>query len=509
MQNPLATYEAAVEALKTADEREALHHKHQAVLALVRAGSLDFALKEYDRYGLKDIRHHEDIIGLGGRLYKDLYLSHTGAEAKEFARQSADKYEQGYQDTRGYYSGINAATMSLLGGIPKEIVEMRAQRILDGLPDGQDSSDEEIYFIEATRAEAWLLLGNITAARGALRNALDYDPLNYTAHASTLKQFRMIAAAKGDDLPWLSEFVPPKAMHLAGHIFGREGDGKDFPVLTKSAEKGLAEEISNHIQENDIGFAYGALAAGADIMIAEAILEEGGELHVVLPAQKSLFIEKSVAPFGENWTQRFHDCLKNAHSVTCFEARDQWPDPMLQQQASLVCMGNAIRKSHELCVAAVQLLVWDSQKSGFGTAKDAAIWHATGRPQFTIAYPEPRNARPHNTNEGGYGFRATLQDASSKEAKVYSDLIDAVTAALSARSKTPDLAQTIGYDLIAKGEVGPKTKFETFKALPGAIHVDELAANYLAVYHAKDYQIDFIGLGESGKRIFVLRERGT
>ena len=101
MQNPLATYEAALAALQTADERQGLEHKHKAVLALTRAGSLDFALAEYNRYGLGDIRHHEDIMGLGGRLYKDLYLSHSGEEAKEFARLSAEKYEDAYKDTGG------------------------------------------------------------------------------------------------------------------------------------------------------------------------------------------------------------------------------------------------------------------------------------------------------------------------------------------------------------------------------------------------------------------------
>ena len=509
MQNPLASYESSIEALKTAEDMEALTHKHQAVLALVRAGSLDFALKEYDRYGLSDIRHHEDIMGLGGRLYKDLYLSHTGADAQEYARRSADKYEQAYQDTQGYYSGINAATMSLLGGIPEEIVEMRAQRILDGLPDGQDHSDEEIYFREATRAEAYLLLGNIPAGRGAFRAALDYDPLNYTAHASTLKQFRMIAAAKGEDWPWLSEFVPPKAMHLAGHIFGREGDGEDFPVLSKQAEQSLAANISNHIQENDIGFAYGALAAGADIMIAEAILEEGGELHVVLPAPKDLFIEKSVAPFGQNWIDRFNDCLDQAHSITLFDVQDHWPDPMLQQRASLVCMGNAIRKSDELSVDAVQLLVWDEKKGGFGTAKDAAIWKATGRPQFTITYPEARNARPHNPSRGGYRFEATLQSANDSDIRAFADLNDAVIAALAARAETPELAQSISYDLLGENQSGPKSSFKAFGALPGAVYIDALAANYLSVYHTEDYRIDFIGLNNQGDRIFVLRERGA
>jgi len=513
MQNPLDTYEAAIEKIAQSSDQGSFDEKHRAVLALVRAGSLDFALSEYARYGLGEIRNHEDIMGLGGRLYKDLHLSHTGRAAKEFARLSAEKYEEAYQDTGGYYSGINAATMSLLGGIPAEIVEMRARRILDGLPDIDNLLDDEIYFSEATRAEAWLLLGDMHRAQAAFRRALDFDPLNYTAHASTLKQFKMIAKAREEAWPWLSEFVPPKAMHMAGHIFGREGDVADVPVLSKSREQELADQISNHIQENDIGFAYGALAAGTDVLIAEAILEEGGELHVVLPANKKAFIAKSVEPYGHSWVRRFNACIKQASSVTIFDGNGSWPDPMMQQRASLIAMGTAIRKSSELSVDAVQLLVWDGKKGRYGTAKDAATWKATGRPQFSIPYPDKRNAKPHVTGRSGFYFEAALQGSDGSSVQTFRDLRGAVLEALANRNKVPDLAQAICYELKGPKEKGEKEKdniadLQSFGALPGAIHVCELAANYLSVFHGHEFQTDFIGISGGGERIFALRERG-
>jgi len=358
MNNPLATYEAAIQALETADSQSAPEFQHQAVLALTRAGSLDFALSEYHRYGLGEIRHHEDIMGLGGRLYKDLYLANTGEGAREFARLSAEKYEDAYQDTHGYYSGINAATMSLLGGIPNDIVEMRARRILENLPAVSDAPDEEVYFTEATRAEAYILLGDIERAQASLRTALDFDPLNYTAHASTLKQFRMIARSIGADWPWLTEFDPPRAMHFAGHIFGLDDEMTSAPVLSKAQEEDLCGEISNLVQEHDIGFAYGALAAGADILVAETILEEGGELHVVLPTSKDMFLQTSVTPFGASWTARFEHCLQRATTVNIHHGSEDGPKSLQRQRASLIAMGDAIRKSEELAVEAVQILIW-------------------------------------------------------------------------------------------------------------------------------------------------------
>ncbi len=501
----LKIYETAIRAITIADDDHSA--KHKAVLALVRAGSLDFALSEYARYGLIDIRHHEDIMGLGGRLYKDLYLSHSGDAAREFARLSAEKYEEAYKDTGGYYSGINAATMSLLGGIPSEIVEMRAQRILENLPPIEKTPDTEIYFALATKAESWLLIGDIHKAQAAFRSALDYDPLNYTAHASTLKQFRMIAEAKGEAWPWLSEFVPPKAMHFAGHIYSSDGEQPDVPALSKAKEKILAADISDYIQENDIGFGYGALAAGVDILIAESLLEEGGELHVILPVSRAKFIQMSVAPFGNSWIRRFNTCLKRASTVTICEGDENWPDPMLQFRASLIAMGNAIRNSNELSVEAVQLLVWDGRKGQFGTAKDAAVWLATGRPQITIDYPEKRNAKPHAKGRSGYRFEAVLVSGSDGTPQPFAELHDAVLVALGARAKTPNLAQTIRYDLRKPDDKGLSETGPAFNALPGSITVCEMAANYLSIYHGREYRIDFVGLSADGRRVFSLRER--
>jgi len=508
MQNPLETYEAALNAIETVDDRAALEYKHQAVLSLIRAGSLDFARSEYSRYGLDEIRNHEDVMGLGGRLFKDLFLSHQGATAQEFARKSAEEYEQAFKDTGGFYSGINAATMSLLGGIPQDIVAMRAGRILEILDALSSKDANQIYFVEATRAEAHLLLGEIEAAQSAFRRACDYDPLNFTAHASTLKQFRMIAKASDQAWPWLTEFVPPSAVHFAGHIFGHAGKSNGVPVLSESDEQALADQISNIIQVNDIGFAYGALAAGADIVIAEAILEEGGELHVVLPISIKTFVKASVEPFGKQWVGRFNACMEAASSVTVLDNLAGWPDSMLQHRASVIAMGGAIRKSEELSVEPGQLLVWDQKEGKHGTAHDAAIWKDSGRQQFLLPYPGVRNAKPHAGSKSEYTYAAKLFRSDTRDSEFYDDLPSAVRKAINDRNQYPDLRQTITYNLSVSGSEDCIGDIDQNHALPGGIIVCELAANYLTVYHSQDFLIDFMGLNPGGKRIFALRERG-
>ena len=66
----------------------------------------------------------EDAVALKGRLLKDLAVRASGPEQVELFRQSSQAYRQAYQLSDGYFSGINAATTSLLAGDEAEACEM-------------------------------------------------------------------------------------------------------------------------------------------------------------------------------------------------------------------------------------------------------------------------------------------------------------------------------------------------------------------------------------------------
>ena len=70
-------------------------------------------------------------------------------------------------------------------------------------------------------------------------------------------------------------------------------------------EKQVAEEVRSILDEADVLVGYGQLACGADILIAEALLDRGGELHVVLPFAEEDFIKSSVAVGGAEWIARY------------------------------------------------------------------------------------------------------------------------------------------------------------------------------------------------------------
>jgi len=476
---------------------------YEQVLRLARGGATRFAVSEFQRLGLSNIRDNEDIMALHGRLYKDIFLSQSGDEALESARLSTEKYEDAFKDTQGFYSGINAATMSLLAGFPEDMVQMRAKRIMAMLPATEDLDSETKYFVEATRAEAHLLLGELKEMKSAMRTALYHDPLNFIAHASTLKQFRMIAAHREVNYEWLSEFQPPIAVHFAGHMFGVEEQvDSSLPCLTEAQIEALKTEISETIQIQDIGFGYGALAAGSDILIAEAILEEGGELHVNLPVSRDLFLKTSVEPYGMSWVPRFNACLEQAISISIVSPESSKSVSFSESQASLASMGAAIRRSESLSVPCQQFLIWDGETGVTGTAADAKKWDVTGRPRIVISY---LGNRSHTSIKSPVTLAEpvfTLETKSLDEVQKFDDVSSAISRAIENRqSPYPEIKQVIHFENFEASEL-------LDHALPGSIVLSQKVADYIAVYHFENFSADLIGSFGVGENLYALRKKG-
>ncbi|MEO1643487.1 MAG: TRAFs-binding domain-containing protein, partial [Pseudomonadota bacterium] len=180
-------YEETLAKLETDSDDRAL--QHQAVLALARAGATDFAQAEYERYGLDQCHDDEDIMALAARLEKDRFLTASGDKKTKHANKSAGLYQAAFEKTGGFYSGINSATMSFISAQDAVRASIDADTILRLLPETEALSPENLYFIEATRAEGHLLRGDLKRAKASLQRAIRHDPLNYPAHSTTLKQF--------------------------------------------------------------------------------------------------------------------------------------------------------------------------------------------------------------------------------------------------------------------------------------------------------------------------------
>ena len=476
----IQSYETSIEGLKTRPLDRDLQHK--AVLALARAGALDFAMSEYDRYGLAAVRDHEDIMALNGRLSKDLYLRSSGLKALQYARDAAKKYETAFQNTLGYYSGVNSATMALMAGMAAERVSTRIEAIEALLPISHEVTPTDHYFVEATRAECFLLKGDRSRAVAALHAAIDFDPLNYAAHATTLKQFMMISEKRGDSLDWLSDFKPPRPLHYAGHI-----------RLSKSEaeQEALKIAICDALQQEDVGFGFGALAAGGDILFAESLLEQGAELHVILPCAKDLFLQESVIPFGGGWADRFEDCLSRASSLRILTKTENWPDKYLNQLSGLSAMGHAILQGHSLSVAPLQILILNETDEPSYTATHAQDWARSGHAQFRVSggthLPLTAIASAIETD-----LPCAMKQFGQESAGIYQDLLSAVEDARNKRSEQDGVQ--IALHLKMEFE---NTNEILYKILDGgspqSLLASEAFASVLAAVAGDKYKITYAG----------------
>ncbi|HEX8448813.1 MAG TPA: hypothetical protein VF652_04415 [Allosphingosinicella sp.] len=344
------------------------------ILAHARAGAVDQAWHLFDAAGLSAIQGDAAALNLKARLLKDKAIRTCGAGRIDLYSASAGAYEESARITGASYSLINAATLARLAG-ERDRSENLARAVLE-LVEARPDEPETPYYRAATRAEALLLLDRHDEAQTAFAEAIASTPRAWEDHASTLRQFALILAAQGRDSGWLDSHRPPRSLHFGGHM------SFDPKVVRREH---LDEKIAAVLEEENIGFGFGALAAGADIIIAEALLERGAELHAVLPGGADAFAAVSVDPFGEAWRRRFEAVLERAEAVRPIRPIGAVPNGAMIGLADEVAMGAALMNGRRLESSAVQLLVLDSAKTVEGaSARSREIWAEGGRRQRVL-----------------------------------------------------------------------------------------------------------------------------
>ena len=365
--------------------------KHRAVLALARAGATGEAARRFEAYGLGGVQD-EDVASLRARISKDLALAAEGEERRRRAAEAADLYEAVFARTGGYYPAINAATMRLVSGEARAARDLAATVLELLAADGEDS-----YYSAATAAEAHLLKGDAHAASTALARAAELHGEDYGALATTRRQLRTICDLTGLDSQPLGVLAGPAVVHFCGHrIADEHGQGR-FPADAEGAvAAGIAEVVARH----PAGYAYGSLASGADILWAEALIEAGSELHVVLPFAREEFIALSVASSGAGWVERFERCFAAATTVRYATDDAFLGDDVLFRYGTELAMGLALLRARYLDANLRQVAVWDGGPAAgaAGTSIDIASWRRTGRP-VTWVTPEAPAARVRDSEE--------------------------------------------------------------------------------------------------------------
>ncbi|EQB30558.1 TRAFs-binding domain-containing protein [Sphingobium ummariense] len=347
------------------------------IRGIARAGDTNRAWRMFSGSGLL-LSDDPEALSLKGRLLKDRALSGAPAERSILLEEAEGAYLEAARGRRATYPLINAATLAFLNDRPDQ-ARLLARRVLTLLDSG-DHEAETRYWLAATAAEAHLLLGDEAASRAALERAMAVAPEAWEDHAATLRQLRQILTRTGLPPTLFDHLRPPPSLYFSG-IIGLPED-----------EAQARRQIGDALDAIRPGAVFGALAAGADILIAELAVERGVELHVVLPTTPDVFRSLSVGAFGGQWMQRFNRLVELAASVEAPHSETDLSDAAVAKGAE-IAMGLALRRAKALETQAMALHVG---RGSDAPSPSESRWRDRGMPVHTVTLDQsaPRTGRP-------------------------------------------------------------------------------------------------------------------
>ena len=348
-------------------------------LSLARSGAprraCDILTRLY-RQGQRD----EETSGMLARTHKDLAaLAANPGECDKERRLAFGFYFDSYRKQGGYYAGINAATLALqLGrhnrarGLARQVLD-RCLRLTGRRAGTQD------YWLAATVGEGNLVLGDDRQAEFWYHRATRLAGGRYADLGSTRRQARLILRSLGKDASCLQRWLRiPAVVSFTGHRI--DSPSRDRPRFPHSAERAVRAEIARRLETLDAGFGFSSAASGADILFIEAMLERGGEVHVVLPCNPHEFRGESVDPAGPRWGRRFDTVLRQAVSVYVANERGKTPGSLGYVYANLLTDGLARLKASSLDAEMKPMAVWDGEREAGpgGTGSLVRHWRSQG-----------------------------------------------------------------------------------------------------------------------------------
>ena len=354
------------------------HH----VWAVARSGGTKRALQLYSDYRIGE-RADSKSQGLYARILKDQALKANPGVRPQALAVAADAYGAVFQRHGGPWPAVNAATLHLLAGDQDKAREW-AEKVFIACAEQTPQSELEGYFRAVSMAEASLVIGDVRTATLELWRAGTYTSVGYATRATTRKQLRYICQANALEPDVLDLVDVPLVIYYAGHIISAPGVQGRFPA---EQEERVRAEIGAYLDTRDIGFAFGSLAAGSDILFAEACRDRDIDLHVVLPFDSVEFIKTSVRPAGQQWVERFYDCLdwctigeaQGTSSVTYATDGAFLGDESLFLYGAQFAMGLAALRARNLDTNPRMIAVFDGASTkGVGTDGSVDMWSGLG-----------------------------------------------------------------------------------------------------------------------------------
>lgn len=333
-------------------------------LSLSKSGSPELALAHLDLAYRRNPENTETAGILGG-VYKELFKKHHDSK---YAILSRDTYVKDFNTSKSYYTGINAATMSAIAGRAMQGREIATSVIaLIG--------ENSLGFWElATLGEAYLLTKNRDRCVEYYIKARQTAGNDWGKVISVHNQLWLLNHYVPVPKEVLRIFAPPEVVAFAGHMV--DSPHRQTPRFPSVIESKVKDSIRGAIRTLHASIGYCSLASGADILFAEAMAEEGGEVHVLMPFSEQDFINTSLLFAGEHWVDRF-EALKTKYPIN-FITRDNYGgNDDLFSLLGKVIFGSAILRSqtyHQEPFLLTVLSEFDLKQREGGTRDMIQMW---------------------------------------------------------------------------------------------------------------------------------------
>jgi class 3 adenylate cyclase len=375
---PLLALEVAGEGLGAEPDDVALRQVQG--LALARSGSTRAANRVLE--GLRQQGHLEDeTLGILARTHKDLGLAAEDGMRRKHLEAALRLYGKAYELSRGYWAGINVATLAALQGdagraaaVAREVTR-QCMQALERLEDAHP----ERYWVLATLGEAALSLDDWAAAERWYRQAAIFGRQRFADLNSTRRHARLLLSHLGRDAGLADEWLPlPRVVLFSGHMIDRPD--RPEPRFPPRLERAVYASIRDWLERRNGLIGVSSAACGADLLFLEALESLGGESHVVLPYHAEDFVEDSVdLPGVEGWRPRFERQLAHARVVYASSSRPLHGG-VAYDYANQLVHGLGLLRARELETGLMALAAWDGRDGDGlgGTASAVRQWQRHG-----------------------------------------------------------------------------------------------------------------------------------
>ncbi len=350
----LAAYNLAGISLQL--EPENINLKQQYGLALAKLGLLDRAKSWlWDLY--KNYSDDPETAGILGSVLKSIYKKDKN---RDDAILSRNIYLENYKENKSFYTGINAASMSVVIGDQKMASHI-AREIT-----GEINSGSGDFWELVTLGEAYLLLGDKESAIYAYKKARNTIERDHGMFNSVFGQLVLLSDHIEVPVELKELFKPPSVVVFTGHMI--DHPDRPEPRFPESISTQIAEEISKVLDKLDAGIGYSSLACGADILFVEEMIKRNAEVNLFLPYNMSDFVESSINFAGPKWLYRFKKILED-HSVNYITEEGYFGNDDLHALLGSVIFGKSILRAEYFGIEPALLTVLKSS----GNSKAAPL----------------------------------------------------------------------------------------------------------------------------------------